>query len=727
MQKSFTVLGMDCASCALNIERKLRKTPGVQTAAVNFVNEKAEITYDDTIPLESIYKSVEELGYKPVRDQQNGESAKLHEVQLLRDKLYLSTSLTVAVLLGTFVPQSPEILQNPWMLLGLTIPVQFVVGWQFYRSTWASLIQRLSNMDTLITFGTSAAFLLSLLMTVFPDAFMEAGVSGHYYDVSTVVITLVLLGKYLEAAAKSRAGNAMKKLIGLQSKNAHLLRDEKLIDIAVDQVKEGDIIFVKEGEKIPLDAVIIKGNSYVDQSMITGEPIPVHKKEGDTVIGGTVNQNSSLTVRVTHSTENSVLSQIIALVEKAQASKAPIQKLADAIASYFVPIILIIAVITFIIWFDFGPQPNLIFALLNAISVLVIACPCALGLATPTAIMVGTGLGAQNGILIKNAEKLERAHKVTTVIFDKTGTITKGHPEVVSIHSLSLDRNKLLQYVASLETHSSHPIAKAITSFAQASAVPALDVIDFQSIAGQGILGFVDGQKIMVGEKLISAQNISLQQFEALKQQSSNDSATCIPVATQNGYLGAIIVSDPIKESAAQTITALHALKIKTIMLSGDTQKTAEAIAKSAGIQQVYGNLMPEDKQTILKNIQAKGEIVAMVGDGINDAPALASADISIAMGSGTDVAIESSDIVLIGGDIRKIPQAMKLSRRTMWTIKQNLFWAFGYNILLIPIAAGLLYPFSGYLLNPMLASVAMALSSVSVVVNSLRLNRVRL
>jgi P-type Cu+ transporter len=731
------IIGMHCASCAVNIERKLKKLAGMQSASVNYANEKALVEYDEAqCNPKIIGEAVSSLGYTAIfkgdnaGEQSSEEVARAAQLKTLKSKLLLSGALTVLILIGSFpqiFPFAPAFLQDPITLLSLAIPIQFVVGWQFYRSTYGSIKNHTTNMDTLIAFGTTAAFLFSTIMTLFPQFMMELGIEGHYFDVSALVITLVLLGDYFQTNAKGQTGAAIKKLLNLQAKTARVKRNNQEIDIPIEQVVVNDLIVVRTGDKIPVDGIIVEGASSVDESMVTGESIPVDKAVEDRVIGGTINKNGSFVFKATKVGSQTLLSQIIKLVEEAQSSKAPIQKLADKISAVFVPIVIIIATMTFVVWYILGPEPRLSFALLNAVGVLVIACPCALGLATPTSIMVGTGKGAQNGILIKNAEKLETAHRLTTIIFDKTGTITKGKPEVTDIKRLTNEytEHEILKYASSIENASTHPLADAVVSYAKGLQIVLAKVESFNSVTGKGVEGRVDGKMIDIGLKLLKDKKIdfrdAVQDIEKLQSQAK----TVIPVAV-DGKLAAIIgIADPIKESASEVIAKLNSMKIETVMITGDNERTAEAIAKQAGIQRYLANVLPQDKEHEVRKLQSEGKVVAMVGDGINDAPAIAASDVGIAMGSGTDVAIESSDITLLDGDLRKLPQAIRLSKKTMANIMQNLFWAFGYNVVLIPVAVGILYPVWGILLSPVFASVAMALSSISVVLNALRLNLV--
>ncbi len=731
---------MHCASCAVNIERKLKKTPGVSNATVNYATQSAQVDYDPASSNEdTLSQAISDAGYKAIIMSADSvensiadtvEKAKQRELMELRNKLYISSFLSVLILLGSFsqiFTFTPQFLRQGLTLLFLTIPIQFYIGASFYIGAYKSFKNRAATMDTLIAVGTTAAFLLSVAMTIFPAEMEKYDIMGHYFDVSALVITLILLGKYFEIRARSQTGSAIKKLLGLQAKTARAIINNNEIDIPISSVRVGDILIVRPGDKIPVDGQIIKGTSFIDESMVSGEPIPVEKHINDYVTGGTLNRNGTFEFKATKVGNQTLLAQIIKMVEQAQGSKAPIQKLADTISSFFVPLVLVLSALTFVIWIIFGPQPSLIYAILNAVGVLVIACPCALGLATPTAIMVGTGRGASYGILIKNASILESAHKVTTVVFDKTGTITQGRPEVSSVIMFNdFTEENLLILTASLESRSSHPLAESIVNYAKNKNLKLEQVEEFDYHTGLGVQGKVKGQYIIAGTRLLQNHNINYSEAESLINNLQEEHAsTVISIAIDGALAGLISITDPIKTNASSALSQLHLMGIKTIMLTGDNEKTAKSIATAVGIDHFEANLLPQQKERTIQSLMSQGEIVAMVGDGINDAPALALADIGIAMGSGTDIAIESSDITLLRGDLSSLVKALSLSKKTMSTIKQNLFWAFGYNIILIPVAMGVLYPFSGILLSPVLASAAMALSSVSVVMNSLRLNMI--
>lgn len=679
------------------------------------------------------------------------EIEKAEELRKLKVKLSWSTLFTVFLLIGAMLPSAPEILKNYRVMWVLATPVQFWVGAQYYKSAWSGLKNRTANMDTLIALGTSVAYFYSVIVILFKSTFLNLGVESHvYFEISATIITLILLGKYLEAKAKNQTSTAIKELLGLQAKTARVLRNGKEIEISADQIVVGDIIIVKPGEKIPVDGVVTKGESSVDESMVTGESIPVYKKEGDNVIGATINKSGSFEMRAIKIGSETMLSQIVEMVKQAQGSRAPIQKLVDTVSSYFVPAVIILSIITFLIWFNFGPQPSFILAMVNLIAVLIIACPCALGLATPTSIMVGTGKGAQNGILIRNAEALEISNKVDYVVFDKTGTLTKGKPEVQNFEFMngfenvsdSLNWNipggmNIKQYlysmVLSVEKKSHHPLADAVVKYLEGNEI--FEVERFEDLSGLGVRGFINGREVLIGtQRLMDREKVMrCADLTKLAEDLKNKGQTVSFVAVDKKNIALVGIADSLKEEAINTVKVLKAMGIIPVMITGDNEITARAIGKKLGIQEILAEVLPQDKVTKIKALQnnitrrrAKS-IIAMVGDGINDAPALATADVGIAMGSGTDVAIESAGITLLRGDISLVPKSIKLSKATMKNIKQNLIWAFGYNVILIPVAMGVLHPFFGILLNPIIASAAMALSSISVVVNSLRLKRLRL
>ena len=734
------IQGMDCASCVQKIEKALLQTRGVTKAVVNLATEKAKIEYlPSETNFEEIKGAVESTGYK-VLEFEPSEGIEDPE-RLVREKEYkkLKTKFIVGLVLGLFVflgssrhwfPWIPSFLGNFYVLWALATPVQFWIGWQFYKGAWGAFKHRNAEMNTLIAVGTSAAYLYSVTATLFPSFFETGGIKPEvYFDTSALIIVLILLGRLLEARAKGQTSEAIKKLMGLRPKTARVIREGKEMDIPVEEVLVGDTIIVRPGEKIPVDGIVKDGKSAVDESMITGESIPVKKKAGDEVIGATINKTGSFKFQTTKVGKDTALAQIIKLVQDAQGSKAPIQRLADVISGYFVPIVISIAIATFVIWFNFGPFPALTFALLTFVAVMIIACPCALGLATPTAVMVGTGKGAEKGILIKGGESLETAHKLDTIVFDKTGTLTKGEPEITDIVTINAySEEEILKYAASAEKVSEHPLGEAIIKRAREKKIELHDPKNFNAIEGHGIEAEVDGKKVLLGNlKLMQKQQIVVRNLEEKAEELAGDGKTPIYVSLEGKAAGLIAVADTLKENSLQAVEKLKKLGLEVIMLTGDNKKTAEAIARNAGIDRVLAEVLPEDKVNEIKSLQSGGRRVAMVGDGINDAPALAQADVGIAIGSGTDVAMEASDITLIKGDLRGVVSAIELSKRTIKIIKQNLFWAFFYNTAGIPLAAGVLYPFFGILLNPIFASAAMAFSSVSVVSNSLRLRRVKL
>ena len=752
VKKTFSIEGMHCASCVRVLERALKKVPGVSDATVNLANEKASVVYESKqVKDNQLSSAVANVGYKALlneeaRTEEQEKIAKRKELKDLRNKVVVSLGLGALILWGSFpglMQTAPSFLQNFFVQFLLALPVQFWAGLSFYQATIPALKHRTANMDTLVALGTTVAFVYSTVVTFFPQLVKAAGIEPMpYFDVATIVIGLILLGRYFEAKAKGQTSEAIKKLIGLQAKTARVMRKNKEIDISLDQVQVGDIIRVRPGEKIPVDGIILEGESSVDESMITGESIPVDKSKGATVVGSTINKSGTFTYKATKVGEETMLAQIVKLVQEAQGSKAPIQRLADVISSYFVPIVIMLAIATFVIWYVFAG--SLLFALLSMVAVLIIACPCAMGLATPTAIMVGTGKGAEHGILIKDAQSLETAQKINTVIFDKTGTITQGQPKVTDFNLMEeLEEVKsalkwklpkgmdiktyILSLIVSLEKGSEHSLSEAVTNFGKDKAIKAYSVEKFQAIAGQGIIGIVDGKKIAIGtKKLMENQKVMrCAGLDVLSEKLLNEAKTLAFVGIEGKNVALLGIADTVKESAIEGIAALKKLHIETVLLTGDNKKTADVIGKQVGIDRVFAEVLPAQKEEIVKDFQKQGKVVAMVGDGINDAPALAAADIGIAMGTGTDVAIEAADITLVNKNLASVSSSIQLSRKTMRTIRQNLFWAFGYNIILIPVAMGILYPFFHVLLSPIFASAAMALSSISVVSNSLLLIRV--
>lgn len=720
------ILDIHCASCVANIEKGLKPINGIVSYNTNLSNKTVYIDYDsEIISPDMIKKVISDTGYTPKDIETNlteeKELLEEKEYQTQRSKLIISILFTLPIfIISMFLPEFP--FKNLSMLI-LSIPVIFWAGKQFYVGAYKALIHKSANMNTLIAVGTGSAFLYSLAATVYPDLFVSVGQKPEvYYEVATVIITLILTGRMLEAKAKGKTSQAIQRLIGLQPKTARVINENGEQDVEIENLKVGDIILVKPGEKIPVDGEIIDGTSSVNESMITGESLPIDKKIGDIVIGATINQTGSFKYKATKVGKDTMLQQIIKLVEQAQGSKAPIQRLADIISGYFVPVVIIIAIITFLLWFYLAPPAiNLHYAIMNFVAVLIIACPCALGLATPTAIMVGTGVGAENGILIKSGASLETLHKAQTIILDKTGTITKGEPAVTDMVT-NIEQNDFLFYAASAEKNSEHPLSKAIIQKAESEKIFLIDPQNFQSLTGNGIKAKVDGKSILIGNQNLLEENKIDLSFIQQQQQFMNEGKTTIFVAIDNKIEGIIAIADTIKPESISAVNQLKEMGLEVIMLTGDNKQTAQAIAKQVGIDRVIAEVMPQDKANVVSQIQNEGKIVAMVGDGINDAPALVKADVGIAIGSGTDIAIESSDIILIKDSLVGVISAIKLSKKTIGIIKQNLFFSLFYNVLGIPIAAGILYPSFGILLSPMIAALAMAASSISVISNSLRL-----
>lgn len=721
------LIGMSCVSCAGTIDEALKSVDGVISASVNFAAEKATVRYNPEVStVARLKKTVADAGYQTVSTDTSTadleKEARQREARKLRFLVIFSFAFAIPTFILSFISPLGTAINN-LVLLALASPVQFFVGWQFYAGTYKALRNKRANMDTLIALGTSAAFTYSLLVIILPGVF-----TGHvYFDTAALIISLVLLGRYFEARAKGKTSEAIRELIGLQAKTARVIQDGREVEVPVDEVEVGNIVVVRPGEKIPVDGIVLEGASAVDESMLTGESMPVEKKKDDQVVGATINKNGFLKFRATKVGKDTALAQIIKLVEQAQGSKAPIQRLADSISGVFVPIVIGIAIVTFLAWYFLGGQP-FVFALTAFIAVLVIACPSALGLATPTAIMVGTGKAAQNGILIKSAEALERAHRIKTIVFDKTGTLTKGKPSVTDTLTVNgLEQDEILHLAAIAEKGSEHPLGQAIVAAGKDDHQELPDPEVFEALSGRGVLAKVEAKEVLLGNRALMDENdIETRPFEDKIRQLESEGKTVMLMAVNRKLSGLIAVADTLKESATETVRQLHQMGVETVMITGDNHRTAQAIAQKVGIKRVLAEVLPEDKAKEVQKLQTSGKVVAMVGDGINDAPALAQADIGIALGSGTDVAMESSDIVLVKDDLRDVVEAVRLSRYTMRKIKQNLFWAFFYNTSGIPIAAGALYPLIGLLLNPIIAAAAMGFSSVSVVTNSLLINRYR-
>ncbi len=731
IKDNYKVSGMTCAACAVSLESYIKPIEGVLNVVVNYPNQSIALEYDSvTISIEKIHQAAKEISYTILTGDSEVSKKAFEEIEekrlsKLKSKLLFSVIFSIPVFsIAMFF--SGKLPYENWIMLTLSIPVLFWSGSGFFVIAWKKLQHFSSNMDTLVALSTGIAFIFSLFNTVYPEYFLSQGVTPHvYYESAVIIITLILLGRYFEERSKSKTSSAIKKLMGLKPKKATVIRNGEERIIAFNDIVKGDLIILKPGDRVPVDGKVKKGSSYIDESMISGEPIPVSKTKGAFVFSGTINQKGSLRIIANKVGKETLLSQIIQLVEQAQSSKPAIQKLADKVAGIFVPIVIGISILTFIIWYNFGPEPSSTYALLSLITVLIIACPCALGLATPTALMVGIGKGAQQGILIKDAQALETAYKVDTLILDKTGTITEGKPKVTDfIWTNDANTNQLKKIIFAIESQSEHPIAEAIVEELKKENQERSNIEGFESITGMGAKAIVSDMTYYTGnEKLMTRNNINIPDHLSIKAAALKAEAKTVVYLSSETQVKAIIaVADRIKENAAAAIAQIQQMGISIHMLTGDNAETAAVVANTVGITNFKANVMPADKGYFVKQLQAEGKIVAMAGDGINDSHALAQSDVGIAMGSGTDIAMESAAITLMHSDLKQISKAIKLSKATMRTIKQNLFWAFIYNLVAIPIAAGLLYPAFGFLLNPMIAGAAMSMSSISVLANSLRL-----
>lgn len=775
------VAGMTCAACTSRVQRALERTSGVEQASVNLMTNNAVITFDSgSVTAERLVQVIRDTGYDAelpsaertaFEEQEAQDRAQETEFRELRVKAGISLVFAaVGMVISMPVMSAPlangnahhgatggdpfmnwvhgvidpwlsgvmpwlyriDVMLLTWLLLFMTVAVMTWAGRHFYTRAWAAFRHHAADMNTLVAIGTGAAFLFSVAATFFPGFFLSRGVApAVYYEAVLFIIALILLGNMFEARAKRQTSRALRGLVDLQPETARVLRDERESEVPVAEVTAGDIVLVRPGERVPVDGVVVAGSSAVDESMLTGESLPVEKAAGDSVIGGTINRTGAFRFRATNLGADSVLSQIVRLMRDAQGSRAPIQRLVDRVTGVFVPISISIAIATFVTWYVLGPEPALIPAFAAAVAVLIIACPCAMGLATPTALMVATGKGAESGILIKGGEALQRAGDVQTVVLDKTGTVTRGEPSVTDIRivpAAGLDEAEFLRLVASLEAASEHPLAEAVVRFADERGVDRVQPEGFDSVTGRGAVGVVDGHAVAIGNAaLMTDYAIDTTPLRAVAGDLAGRGRTPMYVAVDGRLAGLVAVADPIKPSSRAAIERLRRMGLDVVMLTGDNRRTAEAVAAEAGIDQVVAEVMPDGKVAEVRRLQESGRVVAMVGDGINDAPALAQADVGMAMGTGTDIAAEAGDVVLMRGDLDGVAGAIQLSRRTLRTMKQNLFWAFIYNAAAIPVAAGLLYPFVGVLLSPILASAAMAFSSVSVVTNSLRLRTARI
>lgn len=731
IKASYKVSGMTCAACAISVESYLSPLTGIHNIAVNYPNQSVSIDYDSTkITIETIQEKIKKIGYDILlgdtkETQKAFENVKEKRLETLKSKLMFSAIFSIPIfIMAMFF--TGEIPYENWIMMVLSIPVLFWSGAEFYSIAWKKLKHFSANMDTLVTLSTGVAFVFSAFNTVYPQYFLSKGMTPHvYFESAAIIITLILLGRFFEEKAKSKTSSAIKKLMGLQPNQVTVIRNGEETVISFDEIGKGELIILKPGDKVPVDGKVKKGSSFIDESMISGEPIPVEKTKGSTVFSGTINQKGSLRIIATKIGEDTLLSHIIKQVENAQASKPAIQKLADKVAGIFVPIVIAISIITFIIWYSFGPEPSFTYALLTLITVLIIACPCALGLATPTALMVGIGKGAQQGILIKDAQALETAYKIDTLILDKTGTITEGKPKITDVFWANENQSSVLgKVLLDMESKSEHPIAEAIVFHLRKLNTKTVATNSFESVTGMGAVSQFEDVVYRVGnEKLMRQNAVEIPNELAEKAEKlKEDAKTVVYISAANKVEGIMAVSDKVKETTLDAIEQIQKMGIEVYMLTGDNEQTAKIIASKVNITHFQANVMPSDKGSFVGKLQKEGRIVAMAGDGINDSHALALADVGIAMGSGTDIAMESAGITLMNSDLRQIAKAIKFSKLTMQTIRQNLFWAFIYNIVAIPVAAGILYPSFGFLLNPMVAGAAMSMSSISVLANSLRL-----
>lgn len=737
------VKGMRCASCVTQVEQALAKTSGVVGASVNSVTGEAEIEYRPAlVDVEGLGRAVAQSGYSLAPAVEASEqsvdrhaSEQLAEYKGLMRKFWFAAIISIPVMVFSYpdfipglrewMPMGSDNRRLVWGLLGLlTLPVLLWSGSQFYTGTWSALKHRTANMHTLIASGITAAFVYSAVAVLFPHWFPTKALAEAFWDVSTVVVALVVLGMGLEVKAKGKTSEAIKKLVGLQAKTARVIRDGKEMDIPVEEVVSGDQVLVRPGEKVPVDGIVVDGNSSVDESMITGESMPIEKREGDEVIGATLNKTGSFTFKATKVGKDTALANIIRMVQDAQGSKAPIQRVVDQVAAYFVPAVMILGILSFMVWYNVGPEPRIVYATIVFVTTLIIACPCALGLATPTSLTVGIGKGAENGILIRSGDALQTAKRIDAIVLDKTGTITKGEPALTDVLVLDgFDEDEILSWVAALEKGSEHPLGEAIVHGAEDRSLDLPEASDFSAIPGHGVQGMVAKHELLLGNaKLLADRGVDASALLADWERLAAEGKTPMYIAVDGQPAGLVAVADTLKEDSAAAIRALHDLSLEVVMITGDNARTADAIAQQVGVDRVLADVLPQDKAHEIQKLQLEGKVVAMVGDGINDAPALAQADVGMAIGTGTDVAIEASDITLIKGSLVGVVTAMEISRVTMRNVKQNLFGAFIYNVLGVPVAMGLLYPFFGLLLSPLIAAAAMAFSSVTVVTNANRL-----